>query len=318
MGAIGVVAQDDATPMASPTVGECVAPELPPGTPTPMDEMDMGAASPVVDLGSPIAEPASPVAEEEAPARPETPAGTPAEGDEAEEIIDAVQNVLNCVNSGNYEGFVALLTTNLMETQFGTGNPYDILMFIEGFSFGEATIENPQTYEDGRVSADVQYQNSEYQVVKERWYLVESDGFWKVDSSDTLTAEVDLDTTVVGVEAGENEDGSYYFLLNAESVVAPGALVLHGRNVGQEPHEIAVVKLPEGTDPAGILDGSVPEEDIEFYGQITLAPGEEGDMTLVGVEPGVLTLVCFFPAPDGTPHAMRGMVAQLEVTEATT
>src|SRR5215217_8000887 len=71
MGFMAVGAQvataQDATPAASPTA-ECVAPELPPGTPTPpeaspeaaMEGHDMGTpaadASPAEDAASPIAE----------------------------------------------------------------------------------------------------------------------------------------------------------------------------------------------------------------------------------------------------------------------
>lgn len=310
LSSVGVTAQD-ASPMASPVVfGECVAPELPPGTPTPMD---MG--SPVVEEVPDIA---SPVAEADPVEVAEQPIGTPAEDAQEEEIIGAVENVLSCLNSGNYEGVVALMTPNFLMQEFGTGNPYDVVMMLEGFTFQVQTIDNALTYEDGRVSADFQYQETPYQVTAERWFLVDDGGTWKLDASTPIAAEIDVESsTVVGVALGENEDGTYFITPNRDTIVQSEAIIFHGINGGAEPHEIVVLKLPEGVDPMGLLDGSVTEADVEFYGFIFLQPGEEGDLTLLGVEPGVLTLVCFIPGPDGAPHAAHGMISQVEVVEST-
>lgn len=315
---LGVTAQE-ATPGASPVAAECVAPELAPGTPTPMDDMaSPEGEAPVTEAtaeGTP--EPAATPdgeTEEAAPVAPEAPVGTPAEGDEGEEIIAAVENLIGCVNGGNTEGAAALLTTDYMMAEFGTGNPYDVVMFLEGFSFGEVTVDNPQTYEDGSVSADIQYQGSQYQITKERWYLVDEDGTLKLNDDSLETPEFDGDTAVIGVLLGENEDGSYYITPAVTSVTESEGLILHGKNEGVEPHEIVAFALPEGADPAGLLDGSIAEEDVEFYGQISLNPGEEGDLLLVGLPAGVMTLVCFFPGPDGAPHAMNGMISEIEIT----
>ena len=309
---LGVTAQD-ATPAASPVAGDCVAPELPPGSPTPMDEMASPEAE--MDMASPMAE-ASPVAEGDAPVVPDAPIGTPAEGEDADTAIAAAENIVNCVNGGNLEGAVALLTNDYMMSQFGTGNPYDVVANLDGFSFGEVMLDNPLTYEDGSVSVDAQYQGSEYQITKERWFLVDDGGTWKYDDDTRLTPEFDGDLAVVGVLLGENEDGTYYITPNTESTTEGGALILHGVNEGAEAHEIVAFALPEGADAAGLMDGSIAEEDVTFYGQIDLQPGEQGDMMLVNLPVGVVTLVCFFPGPDGAPHAMNGMISEIEITAA--
>ena len=306
---VGVTAQD-ASPMASPVVfGECVAPDLPPGTPTPMD-MGSPVVEEVPDIASPVA--VEPVEEAEAPV------GTTAEGAEAEEIIGAMENIVSCLNSGNYEGTVALMTTNFMMSEFGTGNPHDVVMFLEGFSFQVQSIDNPMTYDDGRVSVDFQYQETPYSVSAERWFFVDEDGTRKLDSVSFITPDIDVESsTIVGVALGENEDGTYFITPNTSTVVQSEAIIFHGRNDGAMPHEIVALRLPEGVDPMGLLDGSVSEEDVEFYGVIFLQPGEEGDLTLLNVEPGTLTLVCFIPGPDGAPHAAHGMISQVEVVEST-
>ena len=311
-----VIAQD-----ASPVAAECDAPELPPGTPTPMEEASP-AAMEGMDMATPMAE-ATEEATEEAPA--EVDSGTPAEGDEATAITAAVENIVGCVNGGDYQGAAALMTENFMLTEFGTANPYDVALFIEGFMFANATVDNPLTYEDGSVSADVTFNESPYQLSGERFILVQDGDYWKVDASPRFTPEYEGDSATVGVALREveGEDGTrtYAFEIagNVDPTVIPTVaqqevLVLHGTNFGVEAHEIVVVKLPEGADPSGILDGTIAEEDVEFVGFVELAPGEQVDMVLLGVPAGVYTMVCFFPAPDGTPHAMRGMVAQFEVT----
>lgn len=307
---LGVTAQD-ASPAASPVAGDCVAPDLPPGSPTPMEE---GSPEAEMDMASPVAE-ASPTDGE----AEEAPVGTPAEGAEGEEITGAVENLINCVNGGNYEGAVALLTADFLLSEFGLTNPYDAIEALEGFTFADVTIDKPQTYEDGSVGADVQYQASEYQIAKERWVLVDEDGTWKLDGYTYEEPEFDGDVSVIGVLLGENEDGTYYMTPNAPSETEGVGLMLHGVNEGVEPHEIVAFGLPEGMDPMVLLDEEASEEtfaDVVFYGQISLEPGEQGDMLLVGLPVGVMTLVCFIPGPDGEPHAMNGMVAEIEITPA--
>jgi hypothetical protein len=321
----GTVRAQDASPEASPAA-ECGAPELPPGTPTPQEEASP-AAMEGMDMATPVVEEATEEATEEASPEAED-AGTPAEGDEAAAITAAAYNVIACVNSGNYEGAAALLSDIAMMSEFGTTNPYDVVVNLDGFSFGDATVDNPRTYEDGHVSADVSYMGSQYQIIKERWNLVQDGEYWKIDSFETLTADYEGDSATLGVNLTEteNDDGTktYAFEIagNTDPTVVPtvaelDALVLHGNNTGSETHEIAVVQLPEGADPAGILDGSISENDITFIGQITLPPGEQGDMVLQGLPAGIYTMVCFFEAPDGVPHAARGMIAQFEVTAPT-
>ena len=269
---------------------------------------------------------ASPVAEEEVPAEEASPEpevqGTPAEGAEADEITAAAENLIGCINGGDYLGAAALMTENfLLEELGGLTNPYDVPLFLEGFMFAEASVSDPMTYEDGSVSANVTYMGSQYQLIGWTFHFVDVDGTWKVDSTTVFTPEFEGDAAVVGVNLSQtDEDGDgvpeYAITPNVETVAQSEVLVLHGINAGTEDHEIAVAILPEGADPLGLLDGSIAEEDIEFVGQIELAPGEEGDLVILNPPVGVMTLVCFFPGPDGAPHAANGMVSQLEVTAA--
>jgi uncharacterized cupredoxin-like copper-binding protein len=307
----GTVAAQDATPTAA---AECVAPDLPPGAPTSEEEMmATPEAHDMTDM-------ASPVAEEEAGAV-ETPVGTMAEGETAEEILQAANNVFACIAGGDFEGLAALMTPEFMMSTFGTDNPYDVAMFMQGTEWSEFSASNPMTYEDGSVSADVEYMSSDYQLSHERWYFVQDGEHWKINRLGFLASTTELDSTVVGVTLTETvgDDGSVTYAFEPTRPAAPEApaIIFHLVNAGSEVHEMILVQLPEGVEPAAVLDGSVAEEDIKFVGAIApLMPGEEADMTIIGLEPGVYTMVCFFPDAQGVPHIANGMWAQFEVTAA--
>jgi len=305
-GSFGSVAAQDASPVA---MAECDAPDLAPGAPT-----DPGA-SPVAMEEMDMAEEATPVAEEV-----EEDAGTPAEGAVADEILAAANNLAACVNGGDMEGAVALMTSNFLMETFGITNPYDAVEFMTGTTFGDFSASNPRTYEDGSVSVDATYMGSQYQLTGETWTFVDGGDYWMVDSLDGFTPEFDGDSAIVGVNLTEVTDDAgaitYGIEPNTPSVAQPEVLVFHAINAGIMDHELVVLQLPEGADPAGLMDGSIAESDVVFMGQITVAAGEQGDMVLVGLPAGMYTLVCFFPDEQGVPHFVNGMVAQFEVTAA--
>ena len=126
-----------------------------------------------------------------------------------------------------------------------------------------------------------------------------------------------------GVKFTETPDEStgeitYAFEFGAGTdIVQSDALVFNFTNSGEELHEAVVVQLPESVDPMGLLDGSVSENDVVFYGGVFgLAPGETQDLVLMNMEPGTYTMLCFFPSPDGSPHAAHGMIAQFTIVAA--
>jgi hypothetical protein len=289
----------------TPSAGDCVAPELPPGTPTPMEEgtpADMAG----MDMGTPAAE--EPAA---TPEPTEAPAGTPAADDAAAEATAAVENLANCFNT-NVEGYVALHTEAGLLDEFGTANPYDAVASLQEFPPPPVTLlslDNVQTFDDGRISVDFDYTIGPYQYYRYRVYLVQEGEYWLWDDSVALPADVEGDTAAFGVTLTE-----YAFTPNVASVVATDVLIIQGTNAGVEPHEIAIARLPEGADPAGLLDGSIPMEQVELIGQIFVEPGGLEEMVLLNLPPGVYTMVCFVPAPDGTPHIALGMVTTFEVT----
>jgi hypothetical protein len=277
----------------------------PDATPEDMAGMDMG----------------SPVAAEPAPTREPAPAGTAADEATAAEIDAAVQNIAACSAADDTGVALASVVTPKFLLDFsGSENPYDFAAQNAGLRFTDVeVIGNAMTYEDGRVSVDVQFMLnfSEYQLNSERWYLAKEGDVWKLDETRYISASTDMTQSVVGVTLTQPEPGQYAFELGAPSAPATELLTFHAINNGTEVHELLVFQLPEGADPTGILDGSIPEENITFIGAVApLFPQDNADLNLVNLPAGIYFLVCFLPGPDGAPHAMNGMWTQFEVTAA--
>ncbi|HQY30964.1 MAG TPA: hypothetical protein PK691_06745 [Thermomicrobiales bacterium] len=279
------------------------------------------ASGPCVALSG-ITAPATPEAMMEA--SPEaTPEVTGETADEATTSMAtaALQNAINC--ESDPEALQTLFTPGFVMAAGG----YDSIEaaaadgFFGNSPLADAEVGSVTSYSDGTVGINIQYFATQYQVVSDKWVLADVDGEWKFDGiRDGDPANVDGDQAAVGVNLLENGDGTYAIAANKESVVATDVLILQAINVATnlEGHELVVVQLPEGADPAGIIDGSITEDDVTFIGQVTVAaPGDSTDMTLVGLPAGQYTLLCAFSGPDGKPHFMNGMIAPFEVTAAT-
>jgi len=333
-GLAGVGAQD-ATPAASPAAVVCDSPGLPPGTPTPMDDMsgmDMGtpAADESMEMASPAAdesmEMSSPVAE----ASP-TETGTPADEAESEAAIAVVQNYVACYNEGQASGdpglYVALESTTFVTDQ-GSVTRYDRVDDELGSPFKTAkllSVDNVMLWGDGRLSADVQVLIGPYWFNEWRVFLTKQGGTWLWDQEVSLPSHPDVDFVAVnGINITETKDEStgditYAFVSYSGSwdFTESDAIIFNFTNSGEEPHEAIVMQLPEGADPMGLLDGSIDFSQVSIMGGVfDIEPGTSADLTLLHLPVGTYTMVCFFPAPDGAPHAAHGMIQQFNIVAA--
>lgn len=296
---------------ASPSAAVCDAPDLPPGTPTPMEEIgSKGTPTDVMadmEMSSPealaeIAEVASPVLEPMVE-------GTPADQITTDRVTAAVENIIGCLNAGDGLGFAALITSNYLMTSFGTTNPYDLALFLEGFPPQELqAVENVQVHDDGRVSADVTTVLAGTQVDRFRAFFIEEGDYLLLDEEPTLPLEgADVEVQVTMLD--------YAFEMSQTSVPADSLVSFELINAGVYPHEFAVVQLPEGVTVEQVLEDPSLEDQIQFIGGAFADPGETSHLGLQGLAPGTYTAVCFVDVPEGVPHVMRGMVMEFEVTD---
>jgi uncharacterized cupredoxin-like copper-binding protein len=111
----------------------------------------------------------------------------------------------------------------------------------------------------------------------------------------------------------------YSFALEGGMQVAAGEVEFVLRNAGDEDHEIGFVKLKEGATVEQVLqvigeggDETALIEDDEVGGTEPVEPGQEDSVT-VDLTAGSYAYACFIEAPDGEPHAAKGMYGQLTV-----
>jgi hypothetical protein len=117
-----------------------------------------------------------------------------------------------------------------------------------------------------------------------------------------------------GAEAIEVEIGERSFTLDRATVNGPD-VVLRGANEAAEDHELLVFRLAPGSTTADLLRAAGPAlpAEVTWIGEMPVPAGQERDLVLVDLPPGVYTLVCLFTDAEGTPHLVQGMEAEFVV-----
>ncbi len=119
-------------------------------------------------------------------------------------------------------------------------------------------------------------------------------------------ATPDLTITLVG----------YGFRLSAPPT--PGEHRILVRNADAQSHELLLFRLEPGKTAARFLDWARtmrgPPPGAFEGGVSALAPGRENE-ALVDLHRGRYVLACFLSAPDGKPHTLHGMVAEVKVED---
>jgi hypothetical protein len=303
--AIGTIStMRGAAQVASPVAAECVAPDLPPGTPTPPEASPAaGAESEEGEGGSPPSAPAN---------------GAPADEATTQAVIAAAQNTINCINGGDYLGVAALITQSFQEDFLGFTNPYDVpIAFEDAGPMEVIRIDNVQIYEDGTVSVDYVYGGfigAPTSVTSERWFFVQEDGIYKVDNilpnalpEGVLPGAVVVDVVMV--------DFAFYVEPKTIPTGTPVIFRIVNQMASTTGHVTALVTYPEGTTAEQIIAGDVDamEASTGFLNGVYFEPGEAGDMAFTSLDAGTYFLVCDVGTEAGHLHFELGMVSQITV-----
>ena len=112
-------------------------------------------------------------------------------------------------------------------------------------------------------------------------------------------------------EATTVEVGATEYSFDVPAEVAGGVVRMRFTNTGGLPHEFAFARIEEGKTEADVKaviesGGEPPEWAEDVAGVPALSPGESITVTRT-LEPGSYVFLCFFPDPEGTPHAALGM-----------
>ena len=280
-----VFAQDDiASPVASPTTGDCVP---------------NAGEPPVMAMGE-----ATPAADEAA-----APEGTPVKGDDADAAIGAFENFVHCYNAGDFESTLTLVTDNFVQTEMGYADREEAIGAMGEMAAAgvpQITIlstDNVQAFEDGRMSVDVVYLQGEYQYVDSTVFMVMNDDDEVfLDSESYNLPQPDGDSTVVSLSIADDTtpiafDQSADEETGNRTITPLDVINVFVANDGTAYHNILVFRTEEGAVGTPVADGGVPAG-TEFVGQMMLDPGEEATMALLHLPEG--EYVIFDPAVENS------------------
>ena len=252
-----------------------------------------------------------------APAATETAAPS---GDEAD-VEAAAQAVAEAYNSGDVETFLATVSDDFPANVFGAFGAFTKEDVRQAAASGDFSIGDPP-FEDYQVSSvtvsgdsatvDESHQEGRT-LVSEELSLIKEGESWLLDDINPLKVEAPEGATEV-------ELGLVEFAFNLTTLSFPaGDVTFQATNDGQQPHEMGIVKLPEGVSLEEALEAedieAIGGEDIAFFGPVD--PGAEATWTVTDLEPGRYGYACFIPdeedPEEGTPHAFKGMVGEFTV-----
>lgn len=238
-------------------------------------------------------------------------------GDKDEAAVRAaVLAFPDAYNSGDLEAVLALVSDDFPANvfgAFGVTSKDDVRQ--EGFTVGDPPFEDLQI-SNVEVSGDSATADTAHRegraFFNERISLVKQGESWLLDDIEPLKVETPEGATEVDLSLVE-------FAFNLTELSYPaGDVAFQVRNDGQQPHEMAIAKLPEGLSLEEVLQSEDPEAlGVEFPAFFfPIEPGTEATWTVLDLEPGRYGYACFVPDandPEGTPHAFKGMVGEFTV-----
>lgn len=239
------------------------------------------------------------------------------DGKDKTEVEDAVRSLIEAYTDKDSDAFLAALTDKGLAELFGVSeeeladfkaqlpqfigeDPPVIRSFANTEVSGETATTELESEGTGTIEID-------------RFHLVRVEDAWKVDGFEGFVVSPDIPDGYTVIDLPVQE---FAFGLDPTQVET-GKVAFKVRNVGQQPHEVPLLRLAEGVILEEALQSEGQPEGIEFVGRIEIQPGKESNMVLLNdLTPGRYALVCFFPDtedPEGTPHAFKGMQMEFEL-----
>jgi hypothetical protein len=248
------------------------------------------------------------------PAAGETaPAGN-GDGDEAA-LEQTVRDALAAWNASDAEGVLSYFTDQGAIESFGEEGSTieEVRQFLPQF-IGEP-IE-PSEFEDTSVDGDtgettVTWINGNaYEKLK--FLFINEAGEWKIDGQEDLVVDIPDDATTIDVTLND-----FSFTYDTAAAAEGGLLAFAAENEGEQPHEVALARIPADADINELLESEEEPAGVEFLGGAAAEPGDSVNLVFAEpLTPGRYLVACFLPDtsdPEGTPHAYLGMVSEFTV-----
>jgi hypothetical protein len=152
-------------------------------------------------------------------------------------------------------------------------------------------------------------------VERTKYSFVREANTWKIDGGEPQMASIPSGTTAVDVEMDE-----FAFKLD-QSKLAGGNVAFNADNVGEQPHELVLIKAPASFGLSQLLamdPNAEPPPGVEFLAGIgPVEAGDESRLVFTEKLSGHYMLVCFLPditqGEEGPPHYTKGMAVEFTI-----
>ena len=142
--------------------------------------------------------------------------------------------------------------------------------------------------------------------------LIREDDTWKLDGLTSPPQEIPEGVKEIDLELTE-----FAFVFD-RSEVTDGNFAFVAKNVGEQNHQVGVLKVPADLDIQEFIQSEEEVEGVEDIAfTLPLPPGDEHNVVFdQPLEPGRYAMFCFVPDkddPEKTPHALKGMFAEFTI-----
>ena len=317
-----VIYRADTLPVEVSATPEVAVDGVPVGTPVAATPVASPVASPVME-SSAATPAATPIAGRETgmsatPVAEATPADPNAQV--ADDLGNIASTLLNCFNDRDFSTFAQLTSDNARGDMFGSNEPMTSDVFIGLASTLPEdereliSVQNVTRVDDATVTANVTYRVAS-QLRSEAWTFVHErvDGLptWVLDAIDFAEVTVPDGAATITIEIADES-----YSLEPATVSGPDVVLNVTNTDSAAIHETLILQLADGVTTDALLQstGGVLPEGATLIGQASFAPGGEGQVVLVDLEPGTYTIVDLLPNESGMPNLSGGLEATFTVS----
>lgn len=241
----------------------------------------------------------------------------PAQAQDGEAEIDAaIQEIVDRFNAGDADAFADLFTDEglfqFVEDPSITARE-DAIAAVEEF-MGFAAIELIDA-RDIEVSGDTASAIVELDlggfVTIDQVEFTQTGGDWLVSGYATGVEQPEPEEIPAGYETVHVDLLDYEFEFDASQISVGDDIAFEAENVGEEPHELVLVKVPADLDLEEALSSPEPPEGIEDIAFTFVNPGGIGvAVAPESLEAGRYVMLCFVETEEGVPHVALGMIEE--------
>lgn len=266
---------------------DCVAPPTVPGTPVSIHSIiaegtvpaDIQATAPRIPIiGDDIPAPS-------APTTAEVPPADAVEEETQAEVTRAVYNLFACLEESDYLRFGLLVTRDYRRAAFGTENPYNAVMALEGYPEVDLyAVNSVARHPDGRLGANVDLLFNGTQVYRFRAMFERQDGDMLLDEE--IPLPFDNADSVVGIRVAG--DG---LTVDAGTMRSNGLVAFQVTNQRENDVEISLVRLPPDVRHEDLTDDPALLDLSHYAGGVLVPSGGSASFANTGLAPGDYSLV---------------------------